>query len=259
MSFKRISIVGSGNLCWHLLQLLHSKKDIKLTVYARDASKLEALQAEFPGVTTWTLTKDLIIEGDLIVLAIKDDALESIRNYSVESSAYLIHLSGARSLQSISSIPCAGSAVVYPFQTFTKGRPVHWRQIPVFVEGSSEVVEEQLMAFLQELRLTGYKADLETRKQVHLCGVLVNNFAYYLFNQALQLMEAKGLDKKMLSPIMTETVSKFLELENPSAGQSGPASRKDFKTIGKHLELLEKFPNLKSAYEELTKAIINRP
>ncbi len=258
MLFKRISIVGSGNLCWHLVQLLHNKQELKLTVYARDASKLEELVAEFPGISTWTLTKDLIIEGDLVVLAVKDDALESIKNYPIESSAYLIHLSGARSLQSISSIPCAGSAVVYPFQTFTKGRPVHWRQIPVFVEGSSLAVEEQLMTFLQELRLTAYRADLETRKQVHLCGVLVNNFTYYLFNQALQLMEAKGLDKKMLSPILTETVSKFLELEDPTVGQSGPASRKDFKTIGKHLELLEKFPNLKSAYEELTKAIINR-
>lgn len=258
MLFKRISIVGSGNLCWHLLQLLHSKKDLKLTVYARDASKLEALVAEFPGITTWMLTKDLIIEGDLIVLAIKDDALESIKNYTIEPSAHLIHLSGARSLQSISSIPCAGSAVLYPFQTFTKGRPVHWRQIPVFVEGSSEALEEQLMTFLQELKLTPYKADLETRKQVHLCGVLVNNFTYYLFNQALQLMEAKGFDKKILSPILTETVSKFLEMDDPEIGQSGPASRKDFKTIGKHLELLEKFPNLKSAYEELTKAIINR-
>ncbi|MDF2454899.1 MAG: protein of unknown function DUF2520-containing protein [Cytophagaceae bacterium] len=258
MLFKRISIVGSGNLCWHLLQLLHSKKDLKLTVYARDTEKLEALATEFPGITTWTLTKDLIIEGDLIVLAIKDDALESIKNYAIDPKAYLIHLSGARSLQSIATIPCAGSAVVYPFQTFTKGRPVHWRQIPVFVEGSSAAIEEQLMAFLEELRLSPYKADLETRKQIHLCGVLVNNFTYYMFNQALQLMEAKGLDKKMLSPILTETVSKFLELDDPSVGQSGPASRKDFKTIGKHLELLEKFPNLKSAYEELTKAIINR-
>jgi predicted short-subunit dehydrogenase-like oxidoreductase (DUF2520 family) len=259
MLFKKISIVGSGNLCWHLLQLLHAKKEVQLTVYARDASKLEALAEEFPGITTYILTKDLTIEGDLIVLAIKDDALESIKLYHIAPTAHLIHLSGARSLQSIAAIPCAGTAVVYPFQTFTKGRPVHWRHIPVFVEGSSVEIEDQLIAFLQHLRLTGYKADLETRKQVHLCGVLVNNFTYFLCNQALQLMEEKGLDRKILSPILTETVSKFLELENPSAGQSGPASRKDFKTIGKHLEMLEKFPNLKTAYEELTKAIINKP
>ena len=258
MLFKKISIVGSGNLCWHLLKLLHDKKPIQLTVYARNASELGELLGEFPGITVHALTKDIIIEGELIVFAIKDDALESMKNSSIEFGAYLIHLSGARSLQSIASIPCAGSAVVYPFQTFSKGRPVHWRQIPIFVEGSSPTVEEQLMAFLSELKLTATRADLETRKQVHLCGVLVNNFPYYLFNQALALMESKGLDKKMLSPIMTETVSKFLELEDPATGQSGPASRKDFKTIGKHLELLEKIPNLKSAYEELTKAIINR-
>jgi predicted short-subunit dehydrogenase-like oxidoreductase (DUF2520 family) len=258
MLFKRISIVGSGNLCWHLLQLLHGRKEFQLTVYARNTSTLEELAVEFPGITTWTLTPELTIEGDLVVLAIKDDALESMSNYKIAAGAYLIHLSGARSLQSISSIPCAGSAVVYPFQTFTKGRPVHWRHIPVFIEGSSPDIEEQLISFLQELKLTAYRADLDTRKQVHLCGVLVNNFTYYLFNQALQLMEAKGLERKMLSPILTETVSKFLELEDPAVGQSGPASRKDFKTIGKHLELLEKFPNLKLAYEELTKAIINR-
>lgn len=257
MAFKRISIVGSGNLCWHLLQLLHGRAEVELTVYARNASKLDELKEEFPRITTWSLSKELKIEGDLIVLALKDDVLESIKDYQIESSACLIHLSGARSLQSIATIPCAGTAVVYPFQTFTKGRPVHWRHIPVFVEGSSPELEDQLMAFLQELRLTPYKANLDTRKEIHLCGVLVNNFSYYLYNQAKNLLEQKGLDRKILAPILTETVSKFLELEDPSTGQSGPASRKDFKTIGKHLELLENFPNLKSAYQELTKAIIN--
>ncbi|HSZ72285.1 MAG TPA: DUF2520 domain-containing protein, partial [Cytophagaceae bacterium] len=208
MLFEKISIVGSGNLCWHLLKLLHDRKVFRLSVYARNVSGLGELLGEFPDITVHALANDTFIEGDLIVFAVKDDALESMKNYSIASSAYLVHLSGARSLQSIASIPCAGSAVVYPFQTFTKGRPVHWRQIPVFIEGSSPAVEEQLMGFLRELKLMVISADLETRKRVHLCGVLVNNLPYYLFNQALLLIEAKGLDRKTLSPIMTETVSK---------------------------------------------------
>lgn len=259
MQVKKISIVGSGNLCWHLLKLLHDRNVAELTVYARSASVLGDLLGEFPRITAQPLSEKETIEGDIIVLAVKDDALESMKNYSFSASSYLVHLSGARSLQSIATIPCAGSAVVYPFQTFTKGRPVHWRHIPVLVEGSDQQVEEDLLEFLQGLKLNAKRAGLETRKIVHLCGVLVNNFPYFLFNEALQLLEEKGLDRRTLSPILTESVSKFLELEEPGSGQSGPAVRKDFKTIGKHLELLEKFPNLKSVYEELTKAIINKP
>jgi hypothetical protein len=257
MVFNKIAIVGSGNLAWHLISLF-CKKEVQVKLYARSTEELQALQNEFPAIRSIVLAKDTQIEGDIVFLAVKDDAFESLYAYDFQKSAYVVHLSGARSLQAITSIQCAGVGVVYPFQTFTKGREVYWKQVPIFVEAITEELQLLLLQFLDELKLTAYVADLDTRKHVQLCGVLVNNFTYHLFNQASLILEAKGVDKKILSPIIAETVSKFFELEDPSQGQSGPALRKDFKTIGKHMEMLEKFPNLKTAYEELTKSILNK-
>ncbi len=256
MTFHKISIVGAGNLAWHLISLFYTK-EVQLKVYARNTETLQELLKEFPRINIVSLYKDTVIEGDLIFLAIKDDAFESMYSYAFQPSAYVAHLSGARSLSAITSIACAGVAVVYPFQTFTKGREVYWKQIPIFVEAINEDLQGLLMQFLKELKLTVYEADLDTRKHIQLCGVLVNNFVYHLFTEAAVILEAKGIDKKILSPIIAETVTKFFELENPRKGQSGPALRKDFKTLGKHIEMLEKFPTLKTAYEELTKSILN--
>jgi len=256
MTFHKISIVGTGNLAWHLISLFYTK-EVQIKVYARNEEALQALLKAFPRINIISLHKDTPIEGELIFLAIKDDAFESMYTYTFQSSAYVVHLSGARSLSAIASIACAGVGVIYPFQTFTKGREVYWKQIPIFVEAITEDLQALLIQFLVELKLTAYHADLDTRKHIQLCGVLVNNFVYHIFNEAAVILQAKGIDKKILSPIIAETVSKFFELENPREGQSGPALRKDFKTIGKHIEMLEKFPNLKTAYEELTKSILN--
>ena len=257
MLFNKITIIGSGNLAWHLITLFN-KKEVQIKVYARNIEELQTLQEEFPAVKSMVLNKDTTIDGELIFLAIKDDAFESMYTYSFQESAYVVHLSGARSLQAITAIPCAGVGIIYPFQTFTKGREVYWKQVPIFVEAITEELRDKLLQFLNELKLTAYMADLDTRKHIQLCGVLVNNFTYHLFNEAAVILDAKGVDKKILSPIIAETVSKFFELENPRQGQSGPAFRKDFKTIGKHIEMLEKFPNLKTAYEEITKSILNK-
>jgi predicted short-subunit dehydrogenase-like oxidoreductase (DUF2520 family) len=256
MTFHHIGIVGAGNLAWHLITLFY-QKGVNLTVYARNAEALQSLLVEFPRINIVVLHQETTIEGDLIFLAVKDDAFESFYTYHFKPSAYVVHLSGARSLQAITSIKCAGVGVIYPFQTFTYGRAVYWKQVPIFVEAITEDLQALLIQFLLELQLTAYHADLDTRKHVHLSGVLVNNFVYHLFNEAAGILAQKGIDKKILSPIIAETVSKFFELEDSRLGQSGPAVRKDFKTIGKHMEMLEKFPNLKTAYEELTKSILN--
>ena len=141
MTFNKISIVGTGNLAWHLISLFYTK-EVQVKVYARNEEALQALLKTFPRINTVPLHKDTPIEGELIFLAINDDAFESMYAYTFQPSAYLVHLSGARSLSAITSIACAGVGVIYPFQTFTKGREVYWKQIPIFVEAITEAKQK---------------------------------------------------------------------------------------------------------------------
>jgi hypothetical protein len=58
---------------------------------------------------------------------------------------------------------------------------------------------------------------------------------------------------ELLKPIIKETFEK-LEILSPKNAQTGPAIRRDKKTINKHLKLIES-PDLKSIYKVFTLAI----
>ena len=64
----------------------------------------------------------------------------------------------------------------------------------------------------------------------------------------------EGLNFKLLIPLIQETAFRVQTL-SPSQSQTGPAIRRDDNTIEKHLELLEKHPDLKAIYELMSKSI----
>ena len=60
---------------------------------------------------------------------------------------------------------------------------------------------------------------------------------------------------EILKPLILETFSKAI-LSGPRDSQTGPAVRRDQKTIEKHLYLLADHPELTVIYKALTKSII---
>ena len=66
----------------------------------------------------------------------------------------------------------------------------------------------------------------------------------------------EGTDFKLLLPLIEETA---LRLRNhlPGEMRTGPAVRKDIKTLQKHLELLAPYPALHNIYLKMTDSIMN--
>ena len=98
-------------------------------------------------------------------------------------------------------------------------------------------------------------ANDEERSKLHLAAVISNNFSNYLFAMAEDYCEKEGVDFKMIVPLLEETV-KRLVTASAAATQTGPAIRRDEKTIGKHLEMLANDPVLKRFYEMFSEAIM---
>ena len=84
-------------------------------------------------------------------------------------------------------------------------------------------------------------------------AVLINNFTNHLFLEAAEICKNNSLPFELLKPIIKETFEK-LEILSPKNAQTGPAIRRDKKTINKHLKLIES-PDLKSIYKVFTLAI----
>ena len=95
----------------------------------------------------------------------------------------------------------------------------------------------------------------EQRATAHVTAVMVNNFTNYLFTAADEILEKENLPFDLLRPLILETAHK-VQSANPKEMQTGPAARGDEATIERHLQFLEKYPDLKPVYELLTERIL---
>ena len=114
---------------------------------------------------------------------------------------------------------------------------------------------EPLEAFARGLSSQVYEADSARRKQIHLAGVVANNFVNQLYASATDLLHEAGLPYEVLKPLIHETAMKALDAAHPAQVQTGPAKRGDRATQEGHLALLAENEALKQIYELLSEQI----
>jgi hypothetical protein len=96
-------------------------------------------------------------------------------------------------------------------------------------------------------------ADDETRKKIHILGVMINNFIYhYLYEIRKNFQE---VDPSLYQDLLMETIHKIMH--EPENELTGPAKRKDLNTIKNHLLFLERTPEMKELYLFFTERILN--
>ena len=229
-----IVIVGKGNVGTHLFDAL-KEKTLTVNVDSRNLN-------EIPD------------EADIIIIAVSDGAIEEVARSIPERKAIIAHTSGSIPMNVLPD-KGKGVGVFYPLQTFTKGVPLNYSEIPLFLEASNPEI-------LKELKKTGshfsnhiHEADSKTRKELHLASVFACNFTNALASISERLLKESGIDFSALLPLMRQTVDKLSRL-SPSKAQTGPAVRGDEKVMQKHLEMLEGHPDLQTIYKLMSQEII---
>ena len=79
----------------------------------------------------------------------------------------------------------------------------------------------------------------KNRKIIHLSAVFSCNFINHLFYISKNILNNEKIDFSLLKPIIFETTNKAFKY-NIEENQTGPAKRKDLKTIEKHLEFYQR-------------------
>ena len=142
--------------------------------------------------------------------------------------------------------------VFYPLQTFSKNKPVNFKEIPICLEANSKKNLNLLKEIASLVSEKIFEVNSEQRRALHVSAVFVNNFSNHLFALADDYCRENDLPFEILRPLIKETVSK-IETLDPYSAQTGPALRNDQKTIAAHLELLDE--DRKKIYNILTESI----
>ncbi|MDC8003820.1 DUF2520 domain-containing protein [Aureisphaera galaxeae] len=240
-----VVIIGFGNVGQHLFQAFEEVSGASVVqVYSRK----EQLDLDDTPITN--SLQDLT-EADLYILAVPDDIISDFSEQLPFSNRLVVHTSGSVSMEMLSEENRKG--IFYPLQTFSKDHEVNFKEIPICCEAVYEEDLELIMSLGELISDKVVQIDSEKRTRLHLAAVFVNNFTNHLYHLSDSYLKKNDIDFDLLKPLIKETAIKVQTL-SPFEAQTGPAKRKDRKTINKHLELMED-REYRKLYRSLTKSI----
>ncbi len=228
-----ITIVGTGNVAWHLFQAFSQHDEISiLQVVGRNK---EGLKSFGKAATLLQNTLD-IAKADVYIIAVSDDAILEVSELFLGLEGLVVHTSGSVPMQVLAKHSDYG--VFYPLQTFSKGRSLNFKTIPICIEANSEKNDVFLSRLARSISDVQHRINSVQRRSLHLAAVFANNFTNHLYHIAHSVCTDHEVPFSILNPLILETAAKVSQ-GAPYQMQTGPAKRGDHQTQQRHLALLE--------------------
>ncbi len=247
-------MIGAGNVAWHLARQFKKAGHEIMQIVSRTESSAQFLANECQCEFTDDI-ENIRQDATLYVIAVSDDAVEEVAEQLYLLKGIVVHTSAMTAMETLE--PASQKfGVFYPLQTMTKGIDLNFREIPIFIEASSEEVNEELKSLALSLSDQVLPAGLKQRQRLHVSAVLVNNFTNHLFHAASQLLKKENMTLDILMPLIRETIRK-VESHSPFSVQTGPAKRGDMQIIEQHLEQLSDFADYREIYLVMTESLLN--
>ena len=185
-----------------------------------------------------------------------------MRRYSPAASTHSPSTNGSASTKSLTSTsslsPTTHSttwpSVLWSPQTFVRDIAMDYRRLPLCIEGNNAGVTDDIEHFASLISPCLYRLDYNQRLRAHLAAVWVSNFVNALNATAQDLMRQTGLDFDMLRPLAEQTLRKW-DYGDLWLQQTGPAIRRDEKTLNSQRRQLADQPELLRLYDQLTALI----
>lgn len=250
----RVVIVGAGNVATVLGRLIKKAGHKILQVVSRDGSSASILAAELN--CAFSDNSGIIDKtADLYLIAVTDIAMSQLDESFHLGNKLVVHTAGSVSKKVLKNVT-HNYGVLYPLQSLRKQNMDLQQDIPLLVDANTDEALTLLQDFAHTISGNVSKANDDLRLKLHVAAVFVSNFTNHLYMMAADYCSKEGTDFKLLLPLIEETA---LRLRNhlPGEMRTGPAVRKDIKTLQKHLELLAPYPALHNIYLKMTDSIMN--
>ncbi|MDR0789873.1 MAG: DUF2520 domain-containing protein [Bacteroidales bacterium] len=230
-AIKTILIVGGGNVAWHFQRALSALGDI--------------------DVKQTSSRKAVLDRAELIIIAVKDDAIEAVAQKIEAKEAIVVHTSGITGIDVLKE-RFENCGVIYPLQTLKKGIDVSFNALPLCLEANNEVTFSLLETLAKSISSMVYNINSAQRKHLHLAATLANNFTNHIFGITKEVLDAADLPFDILFPLIDNTITE-VKTHNPYSIQTGAAKRSDETTIEAHRAMLD--DEQRKIYDILTQAI----
>ena len=240
----KVTVLGSGNVGFHLINLFHCSTKIHLNEwYSRSLNSDDRVKVvnEIEKLT----------ESDIYIICVSDNSIAEVSDNIMFKNKLVVHTSGSTPYTSINKKNRRG--VFYPLQSFSKSQKLNYSEIPLCLEAENDEDLETLKNVSVLLKCKFYEINFEERKILHLAAIISNNFTNFLFGLSKEIIDSKNLDFNILKPLINETVNKIHKLD-PSKAQTGPARRNDLSIMKMHENMLED-KNIKLLYKTISEMI----
>jgi len=244
----KIVILGAGNVATHLFKAFNKSKELSVNQwYNRSIKSLQPFKNKVEICDDISTLK----EADIYILAVSDDAVAELSKALPFENKLVAHTSGSVNIHDLDKKH--RRAVFYPLQTFSKDVDMDFKNVPFCIEALEKNDTIMLKFIADAIGSTSQKVNSVQRQVLHLAAVFVNNFTNQLYRLGHEISDAKNVNFDILKPLILETAKK-VQTVSPFNAQTGPALRRDKRTIKRHLKLLESDLH-KEIYELLTESI----
>ena len=232
----RIVVIGTGRLASNLVP---ASQKVGHEVRVVNSRTLEGLPNE----------------AEAFVIAVKDDALESVARRVVQGreEQVFFHTAGSMPLSVFKGI-ARHYGVFYPMQSFSKERQVDFADVPIFLEGCDDKAIQTAHAIAESISRKVYELTTAERRYLHLAAVFACNFANHCYALSAKVLEQHGLPFDVMLPLIDETARKVHTM-HPVPAQTGPAIRWDENVMSAQKALLDNEPEMQKIYELMSNSI----
>ncbi len=246
VSSQKIVIIGAGNVATQMGKAFYTAGYTILQVYSRSLKPATTLAKKL-NATPITDLKKLDQNAALFLVSVKDDAISRVAKQIKIKEQLIVHTSGTVEMNVLKK--CSRNfGVFYPLQTFSKEKNVDFDVVPVCIEANNKKSISSLQSLAKSISSNIQQIDSKQRKILHLAAVFACNFTNHMYTIASAILLQHNLSFDLLKPLIAETAEK-IKNGDPYKMQTGPAIRKDQKTMNAHLKLLAKDKQLKTIYK----------
>ncbi len=252
---KNVVIIGSGNVAEAMALAVAGSDALRLRqVVARDATAARRLATRCGCKFAALYGRARLAPADLYIIAVSDGAIGEVSKSLDFKGATVAHTAGSVGVRELSS-KIAHRAVIYPLQTFSKGRRTVFHNVPLLIEGTTPEALDCVRGVAHALSREVREVDSPHRAKVHLAAVFASNFTNYMYTAGADLLRGSKLDFDILKPLIRETALKAAGVKSPREVQTGPAVRNDYKTKARHVEMLAPDADLQTIYINVSRKI----
>lgn len=264
----RVGLIGAGRAGTVIARALERAGHLCVAVDAVSDASLGRAAEMIPSADVLDPIA-VCARADLVIVAVPDDAIESVVNGLVRADAitarhFVMHLSGRHGVEVLRSASDVGATAmaVHPAMTL-HGRPDDVQRLvhcPFAVTGEGDAVAVAC-ALVYEMGGDPSVIREEDRVLYHAALAHASNHLVTLEAQAMQLLRSIGISDPgdFLRPLVTASVDRVLA--QGDAALTGPIARGDTATVMAHLAALSSAavtPSTEAAYRAMARATADR-